>query len=79
MVVTDISSHPYINLLESRSYFNLILIEEQILTRFENFKNIIKDDYPHIHRNLNLTTFILLDDYVMISLFSFIASTFLAV
>lgn len=33
-VIKDVTLHPYLNLLDSRSYFNLIFIEAQIMCRF---------------------------------------------
>lgn len=49
MVIKDITMHPYINLLESRSYFNLIFIEGQILNRFAIFKKEMALNFKYIH------------------------------
>jgi hypothetical protein len=67
VVIEDITNHPYLNLLDSRSYFNLIFIEEQILSRYETFKKTIFTNYNHIYNMLTLNNFILLDDYVHIA------------
>lgn len=37
-LIKGITNHPFTSLLESRSYFNLIFIEGQILHRFNTFK-----------------------------------------
>jgi hypothetical protein len=56
--------HPYLHLLVSRSYFNLIYIEGQIIHRFNNFKTWTATHHPALHTHLTLDTFIALDDYI---------------
>jgi hypothetical protein len=71
--------HPYLHLLVSRSYFNLIYIEGQIIHRFNNFKTWTATHHPALHTHLTLDTFIALDDYVSFIIPRYTASSSSAV
>ena len=66
MVLQDISDHRFLSLLESRSYFNLIFIDEHVSSRFDRFLIGTAFQYPQLHSALAFPQFLQLDDYVVL-------------
>ena len=65
VVFTDITSHSYLNLLTSRGYFNLVFLEQDIVSRFHHFRQQLSSKkHTQLLAHLSLEMFILLDDFV---------------
>ena len=77
MVIKDVLMQPSLHLLKSRSFFNLIFIEEQLCSRFDNFQKEASKLYPSLALQMqNILNFILLDEFVLIVLCSSMDSLF---
>ena len=76
MIIRDVLMQPSLHLLKSRSYFNLIFIEEQLCSRMETFQKETRKLYPSIALQMqDIINFILLDEFVLILLCSSTANS----
>jgi hypothetical protein len=62
-----VSTGDYLLLLTSRNYFNLLYIEADTLVRWKQFVGECQFRYPEVAKILDIENFLVIDDYVKIS------------